>query len=267
MNTLVSIGRFSQLTRLTLRALRLYDELGLLAPAAVDEESGYRYYRLNQAATAERIRALRELEMGLEDIREVLRAPDEAAARRLLGAHRDRLAARLEAHRAMIARLETLMNATQKRYDVSLKDVPEQAIAFVREQVELPELGGVLRRAMDEVFASLARRGAPCLGAPLCAYPIPELREVVPVDCCVPTAPGLGPDGRVESGLLPAGPVAYTVTVGPYRELTLAFQAVAAFVADQGLEISGPLREIYLEHDASGREQHRVEVAYPVRRS
>jgi DNA-binding transcriptional MerR regulator len=49
MKNLLPIGRFSQLTRLTIKALRLYDELGLLRPAYVDPDTAYRYYSLGPA--------------------------------------------------------------------------------------------------------------------------------------------------------------------------------------------------------------------------
>ena len=72
MDNLLPIGRFSKATRLSVKALRHYDELGLLRPAFVDPSSGYRYYRPAQANQAEAIRILRSLEMPLEEIRAVL---------------------------------------------------------------------------------------------------------------------------------------------------------------------------------------------------
>lgn len=60
---LLSIGRFSHLSGLTIKALRHYDEIGLLRPARVDDSSGYRYYSLAQVREAEAIRRLRSLEM------------------------------------------------------------------------------------------------------------------------------------------------------------------------------------------------------------
>jgi len=75
MPTLVPIGRFAQRTGLTIKALRLYDKLGLLRPALVDFTSGFRYYSQDQVADAERIRLLRSLDMPLEDIRAFLSAP------------------------------------------------------------------------------------------------------------------------------------------------------------------------------------------------
>jgi DNA-binding transcriptional MerR regulator len=75
---LISIGKFSKLTDLSVRTLRLYDELDVLKPAFIDPDTGYRSYRLDQVGTAHRIRAMRQLEMPLHAIRVVMGEPDRA---------------------------------------------------------------------------------------------------------------------------------------------------------------------------------------------
>ena len=70
----MQIGRFARLTGLTVKALRHYDEIGLLRPAGVDPESGYRSYEPEQAERAEAIRMLRQLEVPLDDIARFLDA-------------------------------------------------------------------------------------------------------------------------------------------------------------------------------------------------
>ena len=113
---LMPIGRFSRLTGVGIKALRHYDEVGLLVPAAVDDETGYRFYSPEQVETAEAIRALRRLEMPLEEIGLALAARGPAALREALVSHQRRMATRdaeLRASRAELQRLidgrETLM--------------------------------------------------------------------------------------------------------------------------------------------------------------
>ena len=77
---LLSIGRFARLAGLSVGALRHYDELDLLRPAEVDQFTGYRRYRREQLETARAIARLRELELPLDEIREVLAIDDPAAA-------------------------------------------------------------------------------------------------------------------------------------------------------------------------------------------
>jgi DNA-binding transcriptional MerR regulator len=91
---LLSIGRFARLTGLSVGALRHYDELDLLRPADIDRFTGYRRYRRAQLETARTIARLRDLEVPLEEIRDVLAMDDPAEQRRRLAVHRARIVAR-----------------------------------------------------------------------------------------------------------------------------------------------------------------------------
>ncbi|HEX2756107.1 MAG TPA: MerR family transcriptional regulator [Candidatus Limnocylindrales bacterium] len=85
---LLSIGRFARLAGLSVGALRHYDELDLLRPADIDRFTGYRRYRRVQLETARTIARLRDLELPLDEIREVLAMDDPAEQRRRLATHR-----------------------------------------------------------------------------------------------------------------------------------------------------------------------------------
>jgi len=91
---LLPIGRFARLAGLSVGALRHYDELDLLRPADVDRFTGYRRYRRSQLETARAIARLRDLEMPIDEIRELLATDDPAERRRWLAAHRGRVEAR-----------------------------------------------------------------------------------------------------------------------------------------------------------------------------
>ena len=92
----LSIGRFARLTGLSIGALRHYDELDLLRPAWIDPETSYRYYRASQIEDGRTIARLRELELPLEAIRDVLATDDPAERRRRLASHRSRVQARAD---------------------------------------------------------------------------------------------------------------------------------------------------------------------------
>ena len=94
MDDLLPIGRFARLTGLSVGALRHYDELDLLRPARTDPQTGYRLYRRDQLETARTIVRLRDLEVPLDTIRELLATDDPVEQRRILGLHRARIEAR-----------------------------------------------------------------------------------------------------------------------------------------------------------------------------
>jgi DNA-binding transcriptional MerR regulator len=94
MDDLLTIGRFARLTGLSVGALRHYDELDLLRPARIDRFTSYRWYRRDQLETARTIVRMRDLEVPLETIRDLLATDDPVERRRLLREHRARIEAR-----------------------------------------------------------------------------------------------------------------------------------------------------------------------------
>src|SRR5262245_38516704 len=107
---LMPIGRFAASVRLSVKALRHYDELGLLAPALVDAATGYRYYAPPQARAALLIGMLRELELPLATIRRALGA-SPAELRRLLAAEAERQARELAQRERTLLSLQQLVRA------------------------------------------------------------------------------------------------------------------------------------------------------------
>jgi DNA-binding transcriptional MerR regulator len=110
---LMPIGRFSRLTGVGVKSLRHYDEVGLLVPAAVDDETGYRFYSPDQVDRAEAIRLLRKLDMPLEEIRSTLAADDPAALRDALVSHQRQMASRESELRASMTRLQRLIDGRE----------------------------------------------------------------------------------------------------------------------------------------------------------
>ena len=76
------MGDFSRATHLSVKTLRHYHQVGLLEPATVNPDTGYRYYSAGQIPTAQVIRRLRDLEMPVADVKAVLAARDAAGPQR-----------------------------------------------------------------------------------------------------------------------------------------------------------------------------------------
>jgi len=139
---LVPIGRFSDMTRLSVKALRLYAENGLLTPAHVDPSSGYRYYDLGQANRAEAVRILRSVEMPLDEIRAILDTDDPELAHKQLVFHWERLSERLAAQERMLAYLETLIQHREgiMPYDVKITEAAPQLVAAIKIHTSLSRI-------------------------------------------------------------------------------------------------------------------------------
>jgi DNA-binding transcriptional MerR regulator len=131
----MGIGEFARRSRLSAKALRLYDELGLLLPARVDEDSGYRFYEPGQLGPARLIVALRQLQVPLAEIKEILTLEPVRAAERV----REFWAATEASHttrRALAAYLiDELSGKRSVMYDVSTREIPERSLLCMKRNV------------------------------------------------------------------------------------------------------------------------------------
>src|SRR5690349_6926592 len=119
---MLSIGRFADVTGLTVKALRDYDEIGLLAPARVDPDNGYRYYDAAQVEDAVTIRHLRALELPLDEIRGLLDA-DADALRDRLAAHGYRVAEEVRDKHSLLIELSALVQGGGEQVVVEVRDI------------------------------------------------------------------------------------------------------------------------------------------------
>ncbi|MEC3996024.1 MerR family transcriptional regulator [Actinacidiphila sp. DG2A-62] len=149
----MSIGAFARASRLSPKALRLYDELGLLTPAYVDPHTGYRFYEPAQLERALLVAWLRRLGMPLARIREVC-ALDGPRAAREVGAYWARVEAETDARRDLAAFLVDHL-AGQGRKDTAVADTTNRAGAapLAIRYAALTDAGRVRERNQDAVHA------------------------------------------------------------------------------------------------------------------
>src|SRR3954449_2462023 len=136
MTELLSIGDFSRMTFLTVKALRHYQQVGLLEPARTDPSSGYRYYRPEQVGDARLIRRLRDLDLPVDDVRAVLRAPDEATRNAVMVEHLDRMSKQLEQVQDTVDSLRRLLTGEGAGLPVSYRDEPASMVLAIRGHVD-----------------------------------------------------------------------------------------------------------------------------------
>ena len=246
---LIPIGQFSKMTQLSLKALRLYDQMGLLRPAYVDPSSGYRHYRLDQAGRAELIRSLRSMEMPLESIRAVLESRNSADFRSRLLEHRTVLIDRLESLEKNLNYLDSMLNSEHplQPYAVSMTDSHACLIAGVKKRTNLKAMQQHVPEAFMLLKKGLDQAKAVPVGPPFILYHYPvDAESEGDIEICAPVRDPFpdtaGVVGREQEG----GPVAATEHHGPYQELAGAYHAITAYISGNGYEIAGPPREIYM---------------------
>lgn len=113
---MLKIGDFSKFSRVSIKTLRYYDEIGLLKPAEVDRFTGYRYYSVDQLSRLNRIMGLKDLGLSLEEINQLLADnPSAEKVIELLRAKREAAIARLYEEEARIRRVEGWLKKVEKR--------------------------------------------------------------------------------------------------------------------------------------------------------
>jgi DNA-binding transcriptional MerR regulator len=189
---ILSIGVFARRSRLSMKALRLYERLGLSTPARVDPSSGYRQYRESQLATARLVAMLRRLEMPLAQVAEVVSADGPQAAE-LVATYWAAVERRTASQRELAAHLRIRLLGHERAYgmfDVRERDVPEQLVLIEQRHLKVGELASWLPQTIGRLVG-LADQRFGGLTAPVFVIYHGEVNQDGdgPVEVCVPIDP------------------------------------------------------------------------------
>jgi DNA-binding transcriptional MerR regulator len=267
MSSLLAIGDFARATHMTVKTLRHYHENGLLEPAEVDTETGYRRYTADQIATAHIIRRFRELDMPLNEIRAVLTAPDLQARNELIVDHLNRLESHLARTQGVVASLRDLLQHPASVPHIQHRNIKATAAAAISELLDVKDALSWYQGALAELHATLAAQRAPASGPAggvfsnaLFSEGCGEATMFIPCDIRFRSI------GRVKPMLIPASEVAIIIHSGAHADIDLAYGALAKYVAQHELAVDGPIREHYVvsSHDTTEESKWRTEIAWPI---
>lgn len=273
---LLPIGQFAQATGLSVTTLRHYDSTGVLAPAASDPATGYRYYARAQVGRAQLIRALRQLDVPVEQVRTLLdRHAEGADIVPDLGA-RVRAADRRVRDQHVILRGLTaaLTSGAAMRPAITLSRRCAIHALACRASVDAAGLDAFARAAYLTLYAE-AGKGPLALPAPaFIRYHAPMTEDTATeVEACLPYEPGAALPGEPAEGvhLVHQEETSFVSTVvegedAAYPRIMSAYDAVAAWITAHGFDFDGPAQEIYHRWSGTpGHPQNRLEIGWAVR--
>ncbi|OAI53283.1 MerR family transcriptional regulator [Planctomyces sp. SCGC AG-212-M04] len=248
-SSLYSIGEFSRVTGLTVKTLRFYHEKGLLAPTAIDPETGYRFYDSRKIETARVITELRRLEFPVEQIAAILReCTEETDLLDELERQRSAIAARSRELREVQKSLDQIITHTrevramqsQSTGQIEFKQLTPQLVAGVRMKGRYSECG----RGFQQIGRKFGRH---ICGPPLLLHYDTEYKETdADFEACMPVRKGTAADG-IDVRELPGGRCVSLVHKGPYEELGPSYAKVFEYLKSHKLEPLSPTREVYLK--------------------
>ena len=269
---MLKIGEFSRLSRISIRMLRHYDEMGLLTPDHVDEQTGYRYYQERQLTDAGRIISLRDVGIGVQAIAEAI-AGDEAALERVLRFRRTQLLSQSQAIDEQLTRLESALRRIGKdvfemNYEVTCKTLPQRYVASVRDVLpSYYEEGRLWHTLMKETAPLRLQVAEPC--CTLGIYHDTDYRERdVDVEVQMSVKGTYEDTEHVKFKTVPPILMASATYTGSYEKVNEVNAAVAAWVRDNGYEFDGLSFCIYhvSPHETQNPDELVTEVCYPVRK-
>jgi DNA-binding transcriptional MerR regulator len=244
-----TIGQFSRISGLSIKTIRLYHEKGLLAPAWVDGESGYRYYDDRSAEKARAIVYLRELDFPLGDIKEILdNFQEDAQLLGFLERQRDVIREKLlRLDRAALSLEQIIKSEKEARamaeknpLAVGEKQLVETLVAGLRWKGKYDETGKAMRQVGKQA-------GRHIRGKAMNLYYDAEYRdEDADIESCFPVSEMKG-TGPIAVHRIGGGKCVYLVHQGPYDQIGRSYAKVMEYVQQKGYEVELPMREVYLK--------------------
>ena len=264
---MIKIGDFSKLAHISIKALHHYDTLGLLKPVHVDRFSGYRYYEIGQLSRINRILALKDLGLSLEQVTELLREDLSVAEMRgMLRLKQMDLSIRIEEEQARLLRVEQRlrqleMDGILQHSEIALKELPAQ-MALVAQGVAtsesaLPPTRARLQALLWNRLETARLKPATPWFALFNDLPYREtgleLTLAIGVDLRSGQRLGDWQNAPVQLQELPAVPaMASVIHTGDYVTLPQAYASLYAWIQNNGYQPAGSYRELYLPESGVG---------------
>ena len=268
---MIRIGDFSKLSRVPVKTLRYYDEMGLFQPVEVDPVTGYRLYEYSQLSDLNRILTLKDLGFSLEEIGRLLDGDLSVEQMRgMLKLRETEARQRVQEEAERLDRIRTRLKQIEQengmsKYDVVIKRVEEIKTASVRDVVALPsEQGGL----WGELEGYLAMNRVRPIGACFTLYHDDEFKERDwDLEVCEPIDNDLTESKRVKVRTLPTVTMACAMHNGPFVTISEAYNAIGKWITDNGYRITGPCREVYINPSKNGSQtdpETVTEIQFPV---
>ena len=266
-DTLYKIGMFAAMNHMTVKTLRFYEEQGLLMPALIHPETGYRYYTLSQMAVPHQISALKQAGFTLEEIAHINAGADEEA---VLLKKKAELLAKIADLTRQIAVVDGYLSKkkTGLSAPVLIKTIPQTTVAFMR--IRLESYDGLFDR-MPEMGTLMEKAGCECALPEYCftAYPEAGYKDAdILVDICESVVADKKENGNLRFKTLPEIQAACVFHKGSYRTFAESYETVLRYIEENGYEIAGEIRESYIDGvwNKDDESQWLSEIQVPVRK-
>lgn len=263
---MLSIGAFSKISNVTTKTLRYYDEIGLLKPVYVDDESGYRYYDVSQLRTILLIDKLKRYCFTLDEIAAVISGEDTGLLPKLIRQKEARVKQEIERFDTIqkqickdITNLERGIDIMDyfDQIEIKLVETQPKNILSIRQKINVTDYG----KYLGKLFETIAKEKLTPVGAPMCIYHDEEFNpENYDTEIAVPVR-------EVVTGTrdFPGCLCAMATLKGSYSQLNAVYSRLKEWTEAEGFRVNGAPFEIYLTNPGECKPEDFVtEVYFPV---
>lgn len=243
---LYKIGMFAAMNHVTVKTLRFYESQGLLSPAYVDEENGYRYYTMSQMSVVHQISALKQAGFTLEDI---ARINSGSSASSFLTKKKAELMAQIAKLTEQISVIDGYLSEEDIHLDtpVLIKTIPAVTIVAMQDRIQSYD---ALFDMMPEMGALMEEAGCECDIPEYCftSYPEPGFKsEDILVETCQAVTRMQPNYGKLTFKELPEIQAACIFHKGSYAAFSKTYETVLRFIEENNYVITGEIREKYID--------------------
>lgn len=263
---MLRIGAFSILANINIRTLRFYDEEGLLPPARIDSQTGYRYYAETQLAIVARIQALKAMGMSLQDIKQLTTADSATVKDYLTTLYEEKLREK-EKLETQLTYLETTLNEieTNVAFDyngIVVKQIPARNVAVISSTITDYSEQGILWQQLDNELEKQAI---------LCATPsysiayYRENKDTIKIEV-QRSVISLGKSNSTLTFQRATAILCATIVFeGQYEDLTTLAQPMANWLKNSQYQLAGPIFHIYHNSPNTNKKNQTItEICYPI---
>lgn len=241
---MLKIGEFSKLSHLTIKALRFYEKEGLLIPASIDEWTGYRFYETGQLEDAARIKAYRQLDLSIDEIKAICSGED---AKEIFRAKAAALQTQREEIDVRLSIINHILEDEEMKYQVTVKEVPSAIVYY--SEVRLPKYSDMMQYipAIGKECMKL-NPGLKCAEPPyeFCEYLDEEHRDT---DVLIRhnEAVVAFENENIKFREIPATKVLSIFHKGAYDQIGEAYAFIMKYAEENRYKVAGLARECYID--------------------
>ena len=270
---MIKIGDFSKLSRISIRMLRHYDDLGLLKPQEVDSFTGYRYYSPAQLQTASRVTALKDMGFSLASIAKIMKQyHNPEALKAFLTVKLEEVREQEREAQNRLTLIEAAINRLRKdeysmKYNVTLKTMPQRYVASLRKIIPTYQDERILWEQMGQEIGRNLQMDNPSYS--LAVFHDEGYKESdVDVEIQIAVQGQYKNIGDVVFKTVEPIDIASAIYKGSYDQITTVNESVAAWISDNGYDYNGPMFCIY--HVSPGHDPDPdnwvTEICYPIKK-